>query len=118
MLDFFVIVLGVSRRMLLSVPLIEAIPEVFDQLKKNRGSGNIYENCALVSNKFKKKSLDLDYEYYFLNKFINPVSDLLEPLVANPKETIFGDLIQKKPKIKVPYKHDSIENLFKRYNEK
>jgi len=41
--------------------LIEAIPEVFDQLKKNRGSGNIYENCALVSNKFKKKSLDFFY---------------------------------------------------------
>ena len=84
---------------------------------KTYGNEKQYEK-AEDPNWVKKKSLDLDYEYYFLNKFINPVSDLLEPLVANPKETIFGDLIQKKPKIKVPYKHDSIENLFKRYNEK
>ena len=66
----------------------------------------------------KKKNLELDYEYYFLNKFIKPVSDLLEPLIPNSVETIFGDLIQKKPKIRVPYKHDTIENLFKKYNAK
>ena len=41
--------------------LIEAIPEVFDQLKKNRGSSNIYENCALVSNEFKEKSVEFFY---------------------------------------------------------
>ena len=45
----------------------------------------------------KKKRLDLDYEYYFTNKFVNPLSDLLEPLVPNPKEVIFGDLIKNKP---------------------
>jgi DNA polymerase delta subunit 1 len=66
----------------------------------------------------KKKSRELDYQHYFVNKFINPISDLLEPLVPNPKETIFGDLIQKKPKIKIPYKCSTIENLFKKYNEK
>ena len=41
--------------------LIEAIPEVYDQLKKNRGSNNLYENCALVSNKFKEKSVEFFY---------------------------------------------------------
>ncbi len=43
----------------------------------------------------------LDYEYYFTNKFMTPVCDLLEPLVKNPKQEIFGDLIvKKKPKVK------------------
>ena len=37
----------------------------------------------------------LDYQYYFTNKFMNPVCDLLEPLVD--KEQVFGDLIPKKP---------------------
>jgi len=39
----------------------------------------------------------LDYQYYFNNKFMTPVCDLLEPLVDNPKLDIFGDLIAKKP---------------------
>ena len=39
----------------------------------------------------------LDYHYYFDNKFMTPVCDLLEPLVENPKLEIFGDLISKKP---------------------
>ena len=38
----------------------------------------------------------LDYRYYFTNKFMNPVCDLLEPLVPDPKETLFGGLIEKK----------------------
>lgn len=84
---------------------------------KTYGNEKQYEK-AEDPNWVKKKNLDLDYQYYFINKFINPVSDLLEPLVSNPKETIFGDLIQKKPKIKVPYKCSTIENLFKKYNEK
>jgi DNA polymerase delta subunit 1 len=44
-------------------------------------------------------NLPLDYEYYFTNKFMNPVCDLLEPLVPDPKQTIFGDLIPGKPRI-------------------
>lgn len=66
----------------------------------------------------KKKSLELDYEYYFMNKFINPLSDLLEPLVPNPKEVIFGDLIKKKPKLKIPYKCNTIDSIFKKFNER
>jgi len=37
--------------------------------------------------------MDIDYPYYFLNKFINPICDLIEPLFDNPKEEIFGELI-------------------------
>jgi ribosomal protein S8 len=36
----------------------------------------------------------LDYRYYFTNKFMNPVCDLLEPIVE--KEKVFEDLIPKK----------------------
>ena len=39
----------------------------------------------------------MDYGYYFSNKFINPVCDLLDPLVDNPKVDIFGDMIPSKP---------------------
>ena len=38
-------------------------------------------------------NLPIDYPYYFLNKFINPVCDLIEPLFDDPKEEIFGELI-------------------------
>jgi FkbM family methyltransferase len=41
--------------------LIEAIPEVFIQLKKNRGPKNFFENCALVSSKFKKGNAEFFY---------------------------------------------------------
>ena len=41
----------------------------------------------------KEKGLKVDYVYYFKNKFLNPVCDLLEPLFDNPKEEIFGELI-------------------------
>ena len=33
-----------------------------------------------------EKKLDIDYPYYFLNKFLNPVCDLIEPLFDDPKE--------------------------------
>ena len=39
------------------------------------------------------KKLEIDYAYYFLNKFLNPVCDLIEPLFDDPKEEIFGELI-------------------------
>jgi len=48
----------------------------------------------------KRNNIPLDYEYYFTNKFMNPVCDLLEPLVEDPKQAIFGDLIPKKPRAK------------------
>lgn len=46
-----------------------------------------------------ENNVPIDYEYYFMNKFINPVCDLLEPLFDDPKEEIFGELLTKiKPK--------------------
>jgi DNA polymerase delta subunit 1 len=46
----------------------------------------------------KDNDLKIDYVYYFKNKFLNPVCDLLEPLFDDPKEEIFGELItQTKP---------------------
>lgn len=35
----------------------------------------------------------IDYRYYFMNKFLNPVCDLLEPLFENTKQDIFGDIM-------------------------
>jgi DNA polymerase delta subunit 1 len=47
----------------------------------------------------KEHDIPIDYEYYFMNKFINPVCDLIEPLFEDPKEEIFGELLTKiKPK--------------------
>jgi len=40
-------------------------------------------------------NMGIDYPYYFLNKFINPVCDLIDPLFDDPKEEIFGQLIKK-----------------------
>ena len=66
-----------------------------------------------------KMGLKLDYQYYFTNKFINPVSDLLEPLVKNASSAIFGDLIAKKIKrIKCSVKMNTIESIFTRYKVK
>jgi len=58
--------------------------------------------------------IPLDYNYYFTNKFMNPVCDLLEPLVPDPKETIFGDMMPGKKKIKC-YK---ISDMFKNFGIK
>jgi DNA polymerase delta subunit 1 len=41
-----------------------------------------------------QNKIPLDYEYYFTNKFSNPVCDLLEPLV--PKYELFNGLLEKK----------------------
>ena len=46
----------------------------------------------------KLHGITLDYYYYFTNKFVQPVSDLLEPLVTDAKNIIFGDLFVKKRK--------------------
>ena len=66
----------------------------------------------------KEKGLKVDYVYYFKNKFLNPVCDLLEPLFTNPKEEIFGELIQstkppKKPRA-VKKKQMLVSDLFKK----
>jgi DNA polymerase delta subunit 1 len=41
----------------------------------------------------RENNLEVDYAYYFMNKFLNPVCDLLEPLFENPKDDIFGELL-------------------------
>ncbi|QOR60232.1 hypothetical protein [Bathycoccus sp. RCC716 virus 1] len=47
----------------------------------------------------KDNNLKVDYAYYFINKFLNPVCDLIEPLFEDPKEEIFGELLTRvKPK--------------------
>ena len=60
----------------------------------------------------KDHNVPLDYEYYFTNKFMNPVCDLLEPIVE--KDLIFGDLIPKKPRAsrKKDPKQPSISDIF------
>lgn len=47
-------------------------------------------------------NIPIDYHYYFENKFLNPVCDLLDPLYENTKQEIFGDIIieHKPPKKK------------------
>jgi DNA polymerase delta subunit 1 len=48
-----------------------------------------------------ENNVPIDYHYYFVNKFLNPVCDLLEPLFEDPKQEIFGEIIsQHKPKKK------------------
>jgi DNA polymerase delta subunit 1 len=44
----------------------------------------------------------VDYHYYFLNKFLNPVCDLLDPLYENVKEEIFGEIINQHKPVKPP----------------
>ena len=64
-----------------------------------------------------ENNLKVDYVYYFKNKFLNPVCDLLEPLFGDPKEEIFGELITKtKPPRKKPERKKKqlmIDDLFK-----
>ena len=47
-------------------------------------------------------SIPVDYHYYFLNKFLNPVCDLLDPLYDNVKEEIFGEIINQHKPVKPP----------------
>lgn len=64
-----------------------------------------------------ENNLKVDYVYYFKNKFLNPVCDLLEPLFDDPKVEIFGELIDKtKPPRKKPERKKKqlmIDDLFK-----
>lgn len=62
----------------------------------------------------KDHNIPLDYEYYFTNKFMNPVCDLLEPLVKDPKQEIFGDLLEPK---KGRGKQTKIDDVYKNLNK-
>jgi DNA polymerase delta subunit 1 len=44
--------------------------------------------------------IPLDYLYYFQNKFLNPVCDLLDPLFENTKQDIFGEIIEQYQPVK------------------
>ena len=49
-----------------------------------------------------ENNIPVDYHYYFVNKFLNPVCDLLDPLYDNTKQEIFGEIIEQyKPQKKV-----------------
>lgn len=69
----------------------------------------------------KDNNLKVDYNYYFINKFINPVCDLIEPLFEDPKEEIFGELLtrvkpKRRPKKKVEAETEGqqkISDMFK-----
>jgi len=50
----------------------------------------------------------VDYHYYFVNKFLNPVCDLLDPLYENVKEEIFGEIINQHKPVKPPKPHPSV----------
>ena len=69
----------------------------------------------------KDNNLKVDYNYYFINKFLNPVCDLIEPLFEDPKEEIFGELLtrvkpKRRPKKKVEAEiegQQKISDMFK-----
>ena len=69
----------------------------------------------------KDNNLKVDYNYYFINKFLNPVCDLIEPLFDDPKEEIFGELLtrvkpKRRPKKKVEAEiegQQKISDMFK-----
>lgn len=68
----------------------------------------------------RENNLPVDYPYYFLNKFLNPVCDLLDPLFDNVKDDIFGELLMrakppKKPRKKADPKQPTlISDIFKK----
>ena len=68
----------------------------------------------------RENKLPVDYAYYFLNKFLNPVCDLLDPLFDNVKDDIFGELLMrakppKKPRKKADPKQPTlISDIFKK----
>tara|TARA_X000000368_G_scaffold182307_1_gene143937 strand:- start:750 stop:3428 length:2679 start_codon:yes stop_codon:yes gene_type:complete len=68
----------------------------------------------------KDNNLKVDYTYYFINKFLNPVCDLIEPLFEDPKEEIFGELLTRvkpkrrpKKKVEVEEGQQKISDMFK-----
>jgi DNA polymerase delta subunit 1 len=81
-----------------------------ENLKKAR-QFEIAEDPAWVE----AHKIPLDYAYYFSNKFMNPVCDLLEPLLPNAKDEIFGDLLEPKKK---RGKQTNIKDIFKKFEDK
>ena len=61
--------------------------------------------------------IPVDYHYYFVNKFLRPVCDLLDPLFENVRQDIFGDMLGPPPKQRDP-KQNSIDDLFKKFARK
>ena len=59
----------------------------------------------------KEHNIKLNYRYYFTNKFMNPVCDLLEPLIA--KDKIFEGILTKKPP-KIDKNQRTIDSIFAR----
>lgn len=57
--------------------------------------------------------IPLDYRYYFTNKFMNPVCDLLEPLIKN-RDAIFGEFLSSKRKVCWDAKQPKIADYFKK----
>jgi hypothetical protein len=51
--------------------------------------------------------------YYFTNKFMNPVCDLLEPLIKN-RDAIFGEFLSSKRKVCWDAKQPKIGDYFKK----
>ena len=47
-----------------------------------------------------ENGVPVDYHYYFLNKFLSPVCDLLDPLYDNTKQEIFGEIIEEYKPVK------------------
>lgn len=62
-------------------------------------------------------NIPVDYHYYFVNKFLNPVCDLLDPLFENARQDIFGDMLGPPPKQRDP-KQNSIDDLFKKFAQR
>jgi DNA polymerase delta subunit 1 len=69
-----------------------------------------------------ENNIPVDYKYYFINKFLNPVCDLLDPLFENTKQEIFGELInqckpppkKREPSLSGMKKADLVEECKKR----
>jgi DNA polymerase delta subunit 1 len=57
--------------------------------------------------------IPLDYRYYFTNKFMNPVCDLLEPLIKD-RNSVFGELMSSKTKVCWDPKQPKIADFFKK----
>ena len=62
-------------------------------------------------------NIPVDYHYYFVNKFLRPVCDLLDPLFENVRQDIFGDMLGPPPKQRDPTQN-SIVDLFKKFARK
>lgn len=67
-----------------------------------------------------RNNVPLDYMYYFTNKFMQPLCDILEPLVEDPKTEIFGGMLpKKKPRGKAAgAQKTTITSMFEKYKEK